>query len=130
MKRILFIVFLICSLSGNSQTQAEMNEQAIASFQESEDRLKSIYQQILKGYKSDSIFIENLKASQQLWTQWRAAELKMKYPERDGNYYGSIHPVCRASFLQELTEDRIGTLSAWVTGIYEGDACSGSVKVR
>jgi len=52
----------------------------------------------------------------------------MKYPE--GKTYGSIQPVCRANYLEELTRTRIKTLQVWITGIEEGDLCSGSVRMK
>ncbi len=73
--------------------------------------------------------MENLKKSQRIWIQIRDAEMEMKYPNYPEKIYGSIHPTCKAFYLIELTENRIKTLNIWVSGMEEGDACNGSVKI-
>ena len=79
---------------------------------------------------TDTVFIKNLKASQRIWITFRDAELKVKYPDREPGYYGSIHPVCVASYLEKLTRERINTLRVWIQELEEGDACNGSVKTK
>lgn len=129
MKNILSLIFFIF-LSGTflAQTQAEMDRQAYADFHKVDDSLNATYQQILTAYKKDTLFIKNLKKAQRLWVKFRDAELAMKYPGYPPPHYGSIQPVCRASYLQKLTERRLKTLKIWVEGIEEGNMCSGSVK--
>ena len=75
-------------------------------------------------------YIKNLKVAQRIWIQFRDAEMKAKYPEREAGYYGSIHPMCWSIYLKELTEDRINKLQVWLTGTSEGDSCNGSVKIN
>ena len=75
-------------------------------------------------------FIKNLKASQIIWIKFRDSEMKVKFPDREGGYYGSIQPVCRYSYLEKLTKIRTNDLKVWLTGIEEGDVCSGSVKMK
>ncbi|HET8809509.1 MAG TPA: lysozyme inhibitor LprI family protein [Flavobacteriaceae bacterium] len=129
MKILLTISFLILSINSFSQTQAEMNKEAYEQFQKSDDELNRVYQEILNEYKTDSIFIENLKKSQRIWIEFRDAELKMKFPNYKDKIYGSIHPTCRAFYLMELTEKRIKTLSKWLAGTIEGEVCNGSIKI-
>jgi uncharacterized protein YecT (DUF1311 family) len=78
----------------------------------------------------DTIFIKNLKSSQRIWITFRDAELKMKYPEREPGWYGSIHPMCVSSYLAELTNERIKTLKEWIEGIEEGESCGGSIRLK
>lgn len=118
------------SLFGFSQTQTEMNTEAYKDFEKVDNELNQTYKKILVEYKSDTAFIKNLKVSQRIWITFRDAELKMKYPDREPGYYGSIYPVCRAEYLKELTLARIKTLRIWLEGIEEGDACAGSVKTK
>jgi uncharacterized protein YecT (DUF1311 family) len=89
-----------------------------------------VYQAILKAYKSDASFIKNLRTSQRIWITFRDAEVKVKYPDRADGYYGTIHPLCVSLYLEELTVDRISTLTQWVKGTEEGDVCSGSIKTK
>ena len=129
----IFIFPLFLSLLTNlsfSQTQLEMNTQAGANYEKADKELNSSYTKILKEYKSDTAFIKNLKASQNIWIKFRDAEMKMKYPDREPGYYGSIQPVCWYNYLEELTKKRTKELKTWLTGIEEGDSCSGSVKTK
>jgi len=107
-----------------------MNQQAYASYNKADKKLNTVYQKILVKYKTDKLFVANLKKSQRIWISFRDAEMDMKYPSYPNQNYGSIHPTCRAVYLTELTEMRIKTLNVWLNGIKEGDACSGSVKTN
>ncbi|TPN82892.1 lysozyme inhibitor LprI family protein [Aquimarina algicola] len=129
MKNLYIFIILIFSFNCFSQTQAEMNKEAYAEFNKSDKILNKIYQTILSEYKSDSMFVENLKKSQRLWIQFRDAEMEMKFPNYNDKNYGSIHSTCRAFYLKELTDKRIKTLKEWVSGTEEGDVCNGSVKI-
>lgn len=130
MNKIILLFLLTFSINCFSQTQAEMNQQAYASYNKADKKLNTIYQKILVKYKTDKLFVANLKKSQRIWISFRDAEIDMKYPNYPNQNYGSIHPTCRAVYLTELTESRIKTLNVWLNGIKEGDACSGSVKTN
>ena len=107
-----------------------MNKKAFAAYEKADKELNDVYRDILAAYKSDTAFIYNLRASQRIWITFRDAELNMKYPEREAGDYGSLHPLCRANYLGELTRDRIVTLRKWLLGAEEGDACSGSIGLK
>lgn len=128
MKILLTILICLASTIGFAQTQAEMNQEAYDSYRKADKELNEIYKQILIEYKTDTVFVKNLKASQRIWITFRDAELKVKYPDREPGYYGTIHPVCVADYLEELTRVRINTLKNWLSGLEEGDVCGGSVK--
>ena len=113
-----------------AQTQGEMNQDAAGEFKAADDKLNAIYQQILEDYADDETFIANLKEAQRCWITFRDAQLKMKYPDREPGYYGSIQPMCEAMYLTELTQERIKTLNLWIDGVAEGDACAGTVRVK
>ncbi|MCF6297464.1 MAG: lysozyme inhibitor LprI family protein [Flavobacteriaceae bacterium] len=107
-----------------------MNKEAHTEFSKTDTQLNEIYQTILSKYKSNSIFVKNLKKSQRLWMQFRDAELEMKFPAENKQLeYGSIYPMCVSIFIKKLTEKRIETLKEWVSGTEEGDVCNGSVKI-
>jgi len=110
------------------QTQTEMNIESGDKLKEAETELTATLSKIQDLYKSDSEFLKNLKESQDIWVKFRNAELKMKFPEREQGYYGSVQPMCSGYYFRDLTLERIKTLKTWVTGIEEGDACSGSVR--
>ena len=128
-----FIISLLLSLftlQTTGQTQVELNQNSYQDYQKADKALNAVYQKILKEYVNDAEFIKNLKISQRIWVQFRDAEMKMKYPDREAGYYGSIQPLCWNDYLKQLTEERTQKLKVWLVGIEEGDACSGSVKVK
>ena len=126
---VLSLLLLLVTFS-SAQTQVELNEQEHKRYLKTDSELNSIYQHILKEYASDTAFVKNLKVSQKLWIQFRDAEMKMKYPDREPGYYGSVQPMCWSIYLTQLTEDRIKTLKQWLDGIEEGDVCAGSTKTK
>jgi len=126
----ILLTILICMFSAIlfAQTQMEMNQQAIKSYEKTQKELDEIFKKILVEYKSDTIFIENLNTAQKIWVSFREAELNVKFPDRENRHYGSILPVCVNIYLEKLTRDRINTLKTWLEGYIEGDSCNGSVK--
>ncbi|MBK7408551.1 MAG: DUF1311 domain-containing protein [Saprospirales bacterium] len=130
MRYILTIFISIICLTGFSQTQVEMNREANESYKKADKELNDIYKTILTEYKSDTVFIKNLQTAQRIWITFRDAELKVKYPETDTRYYGSVYPMCVSIYLEKLTRERITTLKAWTEGVEEGDACNGSLKFK
>jgi uncharacterized protein YecT (DUF1311 family) len=131
MKKILILTFFLTSMTYCfGQTQLDLNEAEHKKYLKADKELNSIYQKVLKEYKEDTTFTKNLKASQKIWIQFRNAEMKVKYPNREPGYYGSVHPMCWSIYLTELTNERIKTLKNWLDDIEEGDVCSGSVKTK
>ena len=127
---IALIVFGAPWTEASAQTQGEMNQDAAGEFKAADKELNAIYQQILEDYADDDVFLANLKEAQRCWIDFRDAQLKMKYPDREPGYYGSIQPVCEMTYLTELTQDRIKTLNVWIEGGEEGNLCGGTVKVK
>jgi uncharacterized protein YecT (DUF1311 family) len=127
---IALIVFGAPWTEASAQTQMEMNQDAAGEFKAADKELNAIYQQILEDYADDDVFLANLKEAQRCWIDFRDAQLKMKYPDREPGYYGSIQPVCEMTYLTELTQDRIKTLNVWIEGVEEGNLCGGTVKVK
>ncbi|PSR56149.1 DUF1311 domain-containing protein [Adhaeribacter arboris] len=130
MEKVLIVLFTCLVTCSFGQTQTEMNEEAYSNYQKADKELNGVYKNILVKYKTDKAFLANLKASQRIWISFRDAELKMKYPEREVGYYGSIHPVCQANYLEKLTRERTNHLRTWLNGVEEGDACSGSIQTK
>lgn len=127
---MLAIFTLLAAPLAQAQTQGEMNDEAAAEFKDADEQLNSIYQTILSDYADDEVFIASLKEAQRCWIAFRDAQLKMKYPEREPGYYGSIQPVCEANYLAELTQDRIRALQVWIDGVEEGNMCAGTVRIK
>ena len=113
-----------------AQTQLDMNDDAATIFKEADKKLNSLYQKILKDYADDPVFIASFKKAQRCWITFRDAQLKMKYPDREPGYYGSIQPMLETRYLTELTKDRIKALQVWIDGVQEGDLSGGTVRVK
>lgn len=107
-----------------------MNEDVYKEYQRADKELNTVYTAILKKYKSDVVFIKNLRNAQRIWVQFRDAEMLAKYPERPAGEYGSIQPMCWYIYLQELTQERTAKLKTWLNSSEEGDVCAGSVEVN
>ena len=127
---LLFISFTFLLSRSFAQTQLELNDMQLKNYVAADSELNLTYQKIMKEYKDDTAFTKSLVASEKIWIKFRDAEMKMKYPDREPGYYGSIQPMCWAIYLTQLTLERTATLKQWLEEIDEGDACAGSVKVK
>jgi len=121
------LITLLFSLNLYSQTQEEMTYAASQDYKMADTTLNDVYNKILKEYKSDKVFIRNLKESQSLWIKFRDAEVKLKFPEYSSRP-GSARSMCQLFLLKDLTEARISVLKKWLEGAEEGDVCAGSMK--
>jgi hypothetical protein len=94
-----------------------------------------------RGEKKPDMRSPNEKDSKQILTQYDmnvpAAEsyersnLESVFPHKNKFMaYGSMFPMCNAMHLNELTKARIQQLKQWAEGVDEGDACSGSIKIK
>lgn len=127
MKRIILVTITsLFALFTIAQTQNDLNVEAKKKYENADKELNEIYNKVLKEYKEDAVFIQNLKKSQRLWLQFRDAEMKVKFPDREVGYYGSVQPMCWSMYKEELTRERSKTLKLWLEGVEEGDACNGS----
>lgn len=125
---ILFSLFL--SLCAFAQTQLEMNAESAKKSERIDKELNIVYQQILKKYSEDKLFLKKLKASQNIWIKFRDAEIEARFPEENKRVeYGSTYPICLNDYFNELTQGRIKQLKVWLNGVPDGEeSCSGSVK--
>lgn len=129
---VLFAVPLASAQKGDDcytrvKSQFELNQCAGQKDDAADRELNKTYREILTKYSDQPEFLQRMREAQRIWLQLRDAELKMKYP-LDRDMYGSVQPMCEASYREELTKERTKQLKKWLTGIAEGDVCSGSVK--
>jgi uncharacterized protein YecT (DUF1311 family) len=114
-----------------ANTQFELNQCAGSDLDATDKELNKVYQQILKKYADDPVFIAKFKAAQRAWLQFRDAELAAVYPhESEPAYYGSVLPMCHAGEKARITFLRVKELKRWAEGIDEGEVCAGSVKFK
>lgn len=129
-KRILVIAcaWAICA-SGVSQSNS--NHEDGNDYERADAHLNEVYRQILEDYKEDAVFISRLTEAQRIWILYRDAELEIKFPEENkAAEYGSVYPDCAVGYLAELTLERTRKLQTWLSGVEEGDVCSGSLKIK
>jgi uncharacterized protein YecT (DUF1311 family) len=114
-KIYLTLLCIIIASLGFAQTQADVNYDALQEYKRSDLKLNEVYKNILTAKKSDVVFIQNLKKAQRLWVQYRDAQLAIKYPpQKEEGYYKSVLPMLQASFLTEVTIQRIGDLEGLI----------------
>ena len=112
-----------------AQTQSAMNSCQNLDFKQADAELNRVYQQLQLVYQDNPQFLAKLKQSQRTWIKLRDADLAMRFPAENTAFeYGSVYPMCYAAVATELTTQRISFLKQWLSGIEEGDVCSGSVK--
>ena len=125
---LLLSIFAVAALA---QTQAGMNREACDEYTKADADLNTIYQQVLRDYKADALFVGKLRAAQRTWIPYRDAHLAALYPAADPqSQYGSVYPACRCVALAEVTRKRTEELRRWTGGAAEGDVCAGSVRAR
>jgi uncharacterized protein YecT (DUF1311 family) len=113
MKKLLLILMLVLPTAViYSQTQTEMNAAAAADYAKADKELNKVYQQIMKKYAKDALFIKHMKGAQQAWVNFRDAEFRRQFPKfmNGQKEYGTMFSLDRSTFLTELTEARTKTL--------------------
>lgn len=122
---VFFTCAFLCAVA-NAQTQADLNDDACATYQKADKKLNAVYQQVLKQHQDDVNFTTRLRKAQRAWLAFRDAELEAIYPAVNKQVeYGSIYPTCNCLEQTALINQRIEQLSGWLDA-EEGDVCRGS----
>jgi uncharacterized protein YecT (DUF1311 family) len=112
-------------------SQMEMNQRAAGELESAEKAMDSVYQQIRKQNADDKVFLDRLEAAQRAWEGFRDAELEAIFPSHQKHAeYGSVYPMCYATWKRTLTIERTRQLRRWVVGVEEGDVCAGSLPIK
>lgn len=123
------------SIGASDQTQSdqelfEMNKEACRKYKKADAELNRVYQQIMRDYAKDKIFIQKMKLAQRAWVAFRDAHMASIYPNSDPRAYENLNPFCRCMNLHRMTEERINSLREWADGVVEGYVCAGSMKFK
>jgi uncharacterized protein YecT (DUF1311 family) len=112
MKTYIISILLALPMAVFSQSQSEMNAQADKDYAKADKELNTVYQQVIKKYAKNTLFIKHMKAAQLAWINFRDAEFRREFPKfMNGQVeYGSMFSLERSTFMQELTEQRTITL--------------------
>jgi len=114
-----------------AMTQSALDACAGQHNQDAKDKLAKVYDEVLKEYAGDTVFIKALKVSQKAWVAYKKAQMKMMFPHSDEPmYYGTVFPMCEAQYDESLTKARTAQLMRWLKGSEEGDVCAGSIKYK
>ncbi|RDS85478.1 lysozyme inhibitor LprI family protein [Dyella psychrodurans] len=114
----------------SAQSQSDMTACAMKGLNAADKELNQVYQQVLKKYAKDAVFVAKLKAAQKAWLAFRDAELAARFPDSDKSHYGSVYPMCADNELEAMTRKRTEELRAWLKGTEEGDVCAGSYNAN
>ena len=91
MKKLAIIFSLILSILSFAQTQTEMNIESYNQYLKVDKELNVVYNQILKKYSSDKVFLKKLKISQNLWVKFRDAEAEAKGRRKKQSKFRTSH---------------------------------------
>ena len=97
-------------------TQSELNHAAGDQYEQADDKLNDIYNQVLRAYKDEPEFIDKLIDAQLAWIAFRDAEMEALYPEGKTRptKYGSVFPMVYAGEKGRLVWARTRQLSEWL----------------
>ena len=111
-------------------SQKEMQQCPKIHYKQADSELNRVYGVLQDVYKKDKLFLKKLKQSQRIWIKLRDANFEMQFPHaKEQGYYGSIFPTCADGYKIALTLQRVEFLKQWVTGVEEGENCSGSKRI-
>ena len=92
----------------------QMRMDGLAAFENSDKKLNQAYKMLLLAKQSDTTFIENIKASERLWVQFRDAEFTVKFPEHPPIENKDLLSNDQAAYLARFTENRTKVLLDWL----------------
>jgi uncharacterized protein YecT (DUF1311 family) len=122
------IVMTLVGIAG-VQTQQDLNNEVCEKLQKADQELNNTYNQILSVYKDDKVFIEKLQTAQRAWIAFKDAHLASIYP-RSTPGEGNVRTLCSCNILTDMTNERTKALNQWLTGVEEGEVCSGTIKSK
>ena len=121
---IMFLAFVNYAQKNNNGSECN--------FSKTDSLLNQVYNQVIKDYSKDTLFILRIKEAQRAWIKFRDAQVEARFPtSKKGNQYteyGSTYPECACVIMAELTKERIKQLQARLNGTIEGNVCGGSYK--
>jgi uncharacterized protein YecT (DUF1311 family) len=129
------VILLLAIFTSNDnpgfQAQTGLRSELCSQYNQANSELNKVYQQILREYGKDALFIQKLKAAQRAWLIFRDAHVESLYPEKDKlSAYGTVYRDCFCQSMAELTSKRTEQLRRWIEGWKEGEVCAGSVKIK
>lgn len=102
-------------------TQLAMNECAKLDVDAANQKMNTIYQDLLRSH--DSIFNSALRRAQRMWLRFRDAHIESIYPDREHRFYGSASQMCVSQLLAQMTLERTRQLRAFIDS-REDDTCT------
>ncbi len=100
---------LLPTLAAHAQTQAQMNNQALAEFKKSDAELNKAYAKVMA--RLDDEGKEKLKTAQRAWIAFRDAQAEL---DADISRGGTMVPLLRSSSMTDSTQARIRQLQDYL----------------
>ena len=102
---ILLLTFVFFTNSNFAQSQLEMNQTALKSYEKSNKELNKVYSILIKSL--DKTEKQKLITTQKLWITFRDSHCEFESLPNEG---GSIKPLIYSTCLKELTKKRTAEL--------------------
>ena len=132
--RIIFITLILLFTTTTilkSQTQVELNFKWCEKYKESDKELNLVYKNILEKYSLDTLFIQNLRETQNNWIKLKDSDLELYMPTdlEEHMPFGSATMMCRCQFKIDLIKERTKFLKKWEDpGKRDGWMCGGTIR--
>ena len=108
---LLFSLFVL-PLSAQLRTQFEVS--IILKYKEAEEKIRDVYRQVLASHLQDTLFQRNLTAAQNIWYQYRDAQINVRFPKQKRPENDSSNILYIYAYKRQLTEARIKELQSYL----------------
>lgn len=112
-KSLIFLALCFSCLSGFSQTQLEMNMDALKTYQKADAEMTAIYKKALKGL-TDTAQRRMLIQAQRSWIKYKEDHCRAVAAFYEG---GSMQPMVYSECKTEVTRQRIKSLQAYLENL-------------
>lgn len=124
------LLLLTFSIVSSGQEFQDLIKKSLKKRADAERELKHTLDKIVKKYDTDeydSIFLVNLKFSQEAWESFKKADVYARYPDFELGLFDADAINCVNDYLTDFTNERTQKLQVWLTDKGFEDKCAGSV---
>lgn len=111
----------------DNATQKDINRQVCGKMKKADKDVDDLFNNLVKTYNYDPVFVKYLKETQKAWIEYRNARMQAIYPPEYHDSYGSVITSCQCNAQAKLDEERLADLDQWAgsKGNYAG-SCAGT----
>ena len=134
MRFLFFTIVLLISSStlfaqSNTVINRNQDRNSCSDYLRLKTEVDEVYARILDDYAKDYKFIVKFKQAQNVWANYREAQLEAIFPEADKSEYGASYPTCRCNWLVEFTNARLDFLIKFIANMNE-QSCNGVMSSK